>query len=97
MSTEEKTTQNGPLPPENSTTRRTFIGMGIKGIALLPYVAPIVETYLIGTARADDDGGGDGGGDDGGDDGDNEHRISRPPNEEEGEESEMERTNADER
>ncbi|MBF8277577.1 MAG: hypothetical protein HW390_2650 [Candidatus Brocadiaceae bacterium] len=88
MSTEEKIIPGEPLSPGNSTTRRTFIGMGIKGIVLLPYVAPIIETYLIGAARADDD-------DDDGDD--DEHGISRPPNEDEGEESEMERTNADER
>lgn len=88
MSTEEKAAPNGTSPPENSTTRRTFIGMGIKGIALLPYVAPIVETYLIGTSRADD-------GDD--DDDDNEHGISRPPNEDDEEKSDMEHTNADER
>lgn len=91
MSTEEKAAPNETSPSENSTTRRTFIGMGIKGIALLPYVAPIVETYLIDSARAgkkydDDD-----------DDDDDEHGISRPPNEDEGEESEMEHTNADER
>ena len=87
MSTEEKTTPNETSPPENSTTRRKFIGMGIKGITLLPYVAPIIETYLIGSARADDDD----------DDDDDEHGISRPPDEDEGEESEMEHTNADER
>jgi hypothetical protein len=88
MSTEEQVAPNETSPPENSTTRRKFIGMGIKGITLLPYVAPIIETYLIGSARADDD-------DD--DDDDDEHGISRPPDEDEGEESEMEHTNADER
>ncbi len=88
MSTEEKITQGEPLSPGNSTTRRTFIGMGIKGIVLLPYVAPIIETYLIGSARADDDDGGD-------DDDDDEHGISRPPDDEE--ESDMEHTDADER
>ncbi len=95
MSTEEEAVTNETSPQENSTTRRTFIGMGIKGIALLPYVAPIIETYLIGSARAgkkkhDDDDHDD-------DDDDDEHGISRPPNEDEGEESEMEHTNADER
>ena len=91
MSTEEKITPGEPLPPGNSTTRRTFIGMGMKGIALLPYVAPIVETYLIGTARADD------GDDDDDDHHHGDHGISRPPNEDKGEESEMEHTNADAR
>lgn len=88
MSTEEKIMPGEPSPPGNSTTRRGFIGMGVKGIALLPYVAPIIETYLIGSARADDD-------DDDGDDDDDDHRISRPPKEDK-EKSGMKRTKADE-
>lgn len=84
MSTEEKITPGEPSPPSNPTTRREFIGMGVKGIALLPYVAPIIETYLIGSARADKD-----------DDDDDKHRISRPPHEDEHEGSEMAHTDAD--
>ena len=91
MPTEEKTTPGEPLPPENSTTRRTFIGMGIKGIVLLPYVAPIIETYLIGSARA-----GKKHDDDDHDDDDDEHGISRPHDDDD-EESEMEHTDADHR
>lgn len=86
MSTEEKITPGEPSPPKNSTTRRGFIGMGVKGITLLPYVVPVIETYLIGSAHAgkkhDDD-----------DDDDDEHGISRPPDDEE--ESDMEHTDAD--
>ncbi|MBI5308020.1 MAG: hypothetical protein HZB37_06755 [Planctomycetes bacterium] len=84
MSTKEKITPGKPSPQGNSTTRRGFIGMGMKGLALLPYVAPIIETYLIGSARADDD-----------DDDDDDHRISRPPKEDK-KKSKMKRTKADE-
>ncbi len=89
MSTEEKITPGEPSPPENSTTRRGFIGMGVKGIALLPYVVPVIETYLIGSAHAgkkkhDDD------------DDDDEHGISRPKKDDDDDESEMEHTSADE-
>jgi hypothetical protein len=46
----------------DNTSRRKFIKRGIQGIALLPYVAPIIETYFIDDAHANDDGDGSGSG-----------------------------------
>jgi hypothetical protein len=50
----------------DNTSRRKFIKRGIQGIALLPYVAPIIETYFIDDAHANGDGDGSGSGSGGG-------------------------------
>lgn len=64
MSTEKKADHNLKKSVHScgDTTRRKFIKTGLKGITLLPYVAPLIETYFIDDAHADDDGGGSGSG-----------------------------------
>ncbi len=84
MTDETKHNQDEASQPSAPTTRRRFMEMGIKGITLLPYVAPVIETYFIDDTYADGDEGGSGGGSgsgsgSGGGKGKGKKKVSPPP------------------
>ena len=43
--------EDGPIPGLGDS-RRTFLKVGLKGVALLPYVAPLIETIALSDAEA---------------------------------------------
>lgn len=82
MSDETKHNADEASQASAPTTRRRFMEMGLKGITLLPYVAPMMETYFINDSYADGDEGGSGGGSgsgSGGGKGKGKKKVSPPP------------------